>query len=519
MSTDEARGQPLGDVLAVVRECNREPVQDPVRRCLDNGEIVSFDEHILLIRGDDNEFAVDLTAAPIRGHGGGISGAVLVLHDITAMWDMAQQLSYQATHDALTGLHNRRAFEQRLEDALKGAHVSDRVHTLCFVDLDQFKIVNDTCGHVAGDELLRQVSELFRTHVRESDTIGRLGGDEFGVLLDSCVIDQASGICEKLRDAVEAFRFTWDSKHFEIGVSIGLVPITRHSRSVTELLSSADAACYVAKDLGRNRLYVYRTGDDAVITHHGAMQWVHRINQALEENRFCLYCQRIVPLQNSGAAKRYEFLIRMLDEEGNIILPKTFLPAAERYYLMPAIDRWVIRNMFALLKDIPQAPQTVSYGINLSGQSLGDKDFLGFVIEQLECHEIDPTCVCFEITETAAFSNLASTTSFITKLRALGCSFSLDDFGSGFNSFAYLKTLPFDYLKIDGRFIKHIISDKLDNATVEAINHIGQLMNMRTIAEFVDTEAVLGRLRSLGVDYAQGYAIECPQPVERMLYE
>jgi diguanylate cyclase (GGDEF)-like protein len=385
------------------------------------------------------------------------------------------------------------------------------------MDLDQFKVVNDTCGHIAGDELLRQLSEILQNAVRHSDTLARLGGDEFGILMEHCTLAQAQRAVSAIQKTIQNFQFSWEGQSFHIGVSIGLVAISEATPSITELLKQADAACYMAKDLGRNRIHVYNPDDTQMVLRQGEMQWVTRINQAVEENRFTLYVQSIVPLHKS-TDMHYEFLLRMIDERGQIISPVTFLPAAERYDLMHKIDVWVVENAFKLLASNPDlVEQTHFFSINLSGQSLSSVQFLDSVIAQIKDLNIDPSKICFEVTETAAISNLRAATHFIASLRELGCQFALDDFGSGLSSFGYLKNLKVDYLKIDGIFVKDIADDPIDHAMVKSINDIGHVMGMKTIAEFVESDKIKSMLRKLGVDYAQGYEIGRPQPFEEIL--
>jgi len=394
---------------------------------------------------------------------------------------------------------------------LESARQENKAHALCYIDLDQFKIVNDTCGHVAGDELLRQLTALLQARVRERDTLARLGGDEFGILLGNCRLDKAEEIAEEFCRTVKEFRFVWQEKSFEIGASIGLVAIEADSSSTADLLSAADSACYVAKDKGRNRVYVYQPDDEELVARHGEMQWVSRINQALEENRFELFYQPIVPLQNTKEQMHVEVLLRMRDEDGKLIFPMAFIPAAERFDLMPAIDRWVVRNVFSFCE--ASGRDGITYAVNLSGASLSDVGLMGYLREQFATYDVRPCSISFEITETAAISNLSEAIYFISELKMLGCSFSLDDFGSGLSSFAYLKNLPVDYLKIDGGFIRTIVDNPIDRAMVESINHIGHVMEIKTIAEFVENDEIYKCVKDLGIDYAQGYHISKPQPL------
>ena len=435
------------------------------------------------------------------------------VEDITEARALSQQLRFQAAHDALTGLVNRHEFENRLERALKSAESGRGEHALCYLDLDQFKIINDTCGHVAGDELLRRLGRVLAQQVRRQDTLARLGGDEFGVLLENCSMHVAERVANVLRRTIEDFRFAWESQVFGIGVSIGVVPIQGAGETVSSILSAADAACYAAKDRGRNRIHIYHEGDVEVARRHGEMRWVTRIQTALEENRFELARQPIVPLfTRSEPDTHYELLLRMRDEEGSIVAPEAFLPAAERYNLSVRLDRWVIREAFRLLTQDPAHLQKLFLcSINLSGVSLADEDFLIFVTTELASTGIPPAKVCFEITETAAIANLSGAMRFIEVLRRIGCRFALDDFGSGLSSFAYLKSLPVDFLKIDGVFVKDIVHDPIDRELVRSINEIGHVMGKQTIAEFVESEEILAALGELGVDYAQGFELGKPK--------
>lgn len=432
-----------------------------------------------------------------------------------ALFDQAEALFYQASHDPLTNLLNRQEFEHRLQKLLRSLQKNDEEHVLCYMDLDQFKVINDTCGHTAGDELLRQISSLLGKHMREQDTLSRLGGDEFAILLLNCHMGEAERVAETLREAVQNFRFIWQRKIFELGVSIGLVRINRQSGTLADILSDADAACYIAKENGRNRVHIYESDDQTIQRHRGEMAWVARIRQTLEENRFRLYHQPIVPVDSTVIEKyHYEVLVRMLDEEGKLVPPITFLPAAERYNLMPTLDRWIIQTLFAWLVAHPlRLDELAVCSINLSGTSVSDKSFSDFLSEQLKYYALPTEKICFEITETAAIANLTEASKFMKIFKDLGCHFSLDDFGSGMSSFAYLKNLPVDYLKIDGGFVKNMVTDSIDHAMVEAIHRVGHVMGLKTIAEYVENQAILEELRKIGVDYAQGYGISKPKPL------
>ncbi len=437
---------------------------------------------------------------------------LIVCEDITQARNLSQKLNYQATHDALTDLVNRREFEHRLQRVLENCLGNEGEHALCYLDLDQFKVINDTCGHIAGDELLRQISAILQDLIRKRDTLGRLGGDEFGVLMEHCSLKQAQRVANALRRTISEFRFHWQDKTFNIGVSIGLVPINKLSESITNILSAADTACYTAKDQGRNRIHIYYEGDQELSRRRGEMRWVAHINEAIEQNRLRLFGQPIQRINSNEDRKlHYEFLLRIEEPSGEFALPGSFLPAAERYNLTARIDRWVIDTAITWLHDHPNfLPCSSLYAINLSGQSLVDDEFHRFVIDRIGKTQIPPQVICFEITETAAITNLSRAAAFITALKALGCKFSLDDFGSGLSSFGYLKTLPVDYLKIDGQFVKDILRDPIDLAMVKSINEIGHIMGKQTIAEYVENKAILEKLVEIGVDYAQGYYIGKP---------
>ena len=514
-TNDEACGRKLPEVFQIVNEETDAEVLNPAEIVLRDKVPAGLADNTILIQRGGMRFPIEDSAAPIRDKQSEIIGVVLVFHDVSQARQMALKMTYQATHDALTGIINRREFERRLELALQSGKLEAKEHTMLYLDLDQFKIVNDTCGHGAGDELLRQLTSIMLAKLRQSDTLGRLGGDEFGVLLESCSTAPALRIAELLRQTVSDFHFVWLDKVFPIGVTIGLVTFSNGGTTVADVLRMADSACFLAKDKGRNRVHVYAQEDVEVTKRHGEMGWIGRIRKALDEQRFVLYSQKIQPLGDQAEpGTHFELLLRMNDEDGTLIPPMAFIPAAERYGLMPQLDRWVINAAFAHIADHPTAIGSVdTCAINLSGASICDEGFLQFVQNRFEHYKTPPKRICFEITETAAITNLTQAAVLIRELRSLGCRFSLDDFGSGMSSFAYLKHLPVDYLKIDGGFVKDMIDDPIDCAMVEAINHIGHVMGIQTIAEFVESEQIMAKLREIGVDFAQGYGIEKPKPL------
>ncbi len=428
-----------------------------------------------------------------------------------------RKLAYQASHDALTGLINRHEFECRVGRAIEHVCTQAATHTLLYMDLDKFKIVNDTCGHAAGDELLQQISSLFLSTVRQRDTLGRLGGDEFGILLENCPLDKALGIAKELLAAIGAFQFTWGENAFTLGVSIGVVPIDCSTADLAGTMRAADSACYVAKESGRNQVQIAHLGDRRLQENHGEMQWVSRLTKALDEDRFVLYFQPIVPCANHQSQdKCIEILLRMIDEDGTIIAPATFFPASEKYNLVTNIDRWVISHAMEWLASDPvhrDCPVTIS--INLSGQSISSHEMLKFIMETVKKTGADPKRIIFEITETAAVTNITSVTGFMLTLRGKGFRFSLDDFGSCLSSFAYLKKLPVHFLKINGPFVRDILSDPVDHAMVKSINELGHLLGKETIAESVETPEVAKELRKMGINYAQGYTYAKPQPLDK----
>ena len=515
----EAQQQLIGEVLTVVDESTHEAGESPVMRCLREGQLLGLAEHTVLVNRRGQELAIQDSAAPIRDRAGNLIGAVMVFHDISKERRLHRALHYQASHDALTGLINRREFENRLTTAVENSRQeADSRHVLLYLDLDQFKLVNDTCGHPAGDQLLRQITGVLQSRVRSGDTLARLGGDEFGVLLQKCSMDQALRIAESVRQAIRDFRFIWQDGVLEVGVSIGIVEINSETPTVASVMSAADVACYSAKDSGRNRVQLYKPDD--VPERHREMHWVSKLARACDESRFELFYQPIVAI---GAAKHerehFELMLRLRDESGALVTPAEFIPAAERYNVMPSIDRWVVRQALdRVVHRVGSGVKPFTVAVNLSGTSLNDERFLEYLIAELSNNDLVAGAMCFEITETAAIANLGNVVYFMRELKARGCHFALDDFGSGLSSFMYLKTLPVDYLKIDGQFIENVTRDPVDRSMVEAIGQVGKAMGIKTIAERVETAEVLAELGRLGIGFAQGFHIARPRPTKEFPY-
>jgi diguanylate cyclase (GGDEF)-like protein/PAS domain S-box-containing protein len=512
----EAIGQPLRHIYRYRQEPDQ-AADDPIGQILREPHHVKLSAQRSLLSRDGDEIAVEESAAPIRNGDGEVTGVVLVLHDIRREREYATQLTYLNTHDALTGLLNRREFEHRLRLLLQSTAASPRQHAMLYVDLDQFKVINDACGHAGGDELLRQIGPLLQGCVRAGDTVARLGGDEFGLLLENCSPEGAERIANKLCQTMYDFHFSVGTRSFWTSASIGVVNLADAPFTFAEALNAADEASALAKEKGRNRVQRFVASDRDLSDRKHQMSWISRIRAALESGQLRLYSQEIRPLHDSAVpGPCAEVLVRMLGEAGEIILPMAFIPAAERYGLMTAIDRWVIRTA---LHDISRMTRendgAGSITINMSGMSLSDDSFLDFVKEQLVQSGVAAGAVCFEITETVAIANLAKAKRFMQQLRTLGCQFALDDFGAGMSSFGYLHHLPVDFVKIDGSFVKNMMNDPVAQAIVETIHRISHLMGKRTIAESVEDESTLTRLREMGIDYVQGYAINRPRPFQQ----
>jgi diguanylate cyclase (GGDEF)-like protein/PAS domain S-box-containing protein len=513
-SVEEARGQPVQEVFKVLIEETRQPERNPVERCLEAGKTLELAKPLILVSRDGREYAIADSVAPIRDPQDRVQGAVLVFHDVTETHRIARAAEYQANHDSLTGLVNRAEFERRVERALASCKQYGRHHALCYLDLDKFKVVNDTCGHRAGDMLLRGLTALLAHAVRDRDTLARLGGDEFGLLLENCPLPKAVDIAQSLVALVHDHRFEWDGTPFNIGVSIGLVPVASQVETGDVLLAHADAACYVAKELGRNRVHVYQADDSSAADPQHRVLRVTDIRDAIKCDHFQLFSQPIWTVDRDPPKLRsHELLLRMIDSTGTLILPGYFIPVAERFGLMDKIDHWVIEHAFGAYQSLVPGDTAPRISINLSASVLSEDNLLPFLHEQLDLHQVDPSNVCFEITETAAIRNIGAAKLLINELRARGCKFALDDFGSGLSSFGYLKALPVDFLKIDGSLVRRIAEERIDCAMVEAINRLAHQMGMSTIAEHVESSACLQVLRELGVDQAQGYMLGSPTQV------
>ncbi|HEY4339789.1 MAG TPA: EAL domain-containing protein [Steroidobacteraceae bacterium] len=502
-SADFAVGKSLAEVVELVDD------EDPTAR----GS--STRRAVLLSHRSGAESAVEVSTAPIRSAELDVTGTVLLLRDVTEQRGITRQMSYQATHDALTGLINRGEFERHVTEALDTSHRGDGHHVLCYLDLDRFKIVNDTSGHLAGDSMLREVAKLLRDAVRDSDYVGRLGGDEFGMLLVGCPLEKARQIADDVCRAVGDYRFIWKDKIFNIGVSVGLVEISAESGTMEELLAAADAACYVAKKDGAGRVAVYSARDEARARHTGEIQWLQRLQTALKESRFQLYQQTIVPaFADDGTGPRMEVLVRMTDDFGNEVLPAEFMRAAERHKLMRLLDRWVVQTTFtAVGRGIITLAERHSIALNISGQTLGDPQFLEFVVECLDRTGALPAQICFEISEAAVIANLEQARRFVGVLHGMGCQFAIDDFGSGVASFSNLRNLPLDYLKIDGSLTQNLARDSVNQAMVAAMIKLARSLKFKVIAEQVEDDSAAEAVRRMGVDFLQGYAIGRPKPL------
>jgi len=514
VTVESGRGVPLEDLAQGLGEADRKLLTEPVQQALTAGSPLNLGRRALVMSPGGVERVVELAAAPIRDEGGDIDGAVLLLHDVTESRGLTRQISYQAAHDALTGLVNRREFERRLQEAVDTAKRGDATHVLCYLDLDRFKAINDTSGHQAGDSLLRDIAKLVRGAVRDSDTVGRLGGDEFGLLLIGCPLDKARQIADEVCHKVADHRFVWRDRLFNVGASIGLVELSRESASVEEVLAAADSACYQAKRQG-GHVTVYSARDEAYARESGEIQWLQLLQSALKEHRFELYCQPIVAAYGDGdAGPAMEVLLRLRNDAGEQVSPAEFLQAAERYRLMGLIDRQVVQTTLdALGRGAITLPGNRSIGINISGQTLADAQFLEFVVECFDATGANPAQVCFEIAESAVIANMDQARRFIGVLHGMGCRFALDDFGSGLGSFSNLKLLGVDFLKIDGSYMRNLARDSVNQAMLTAMIKLARTLNFKVIAEQVEDESSVEAARAIGVDFLQGYALGRPAPL------
>lgn len=511
----DAAGRPLRQVFRIVGEGTRLPADDPVMTCMQSGKVAGPAGHTLLLSRDGTEYSIEDSAAPILDRSGALLGAVLVFRDVTEQRRLSLEMTYRATHDALTGLVNRSEFETRLQRRLDGAREDGSENALMYIDLDQFKLVNDACGHAAGDELLSRVARLLGDIVRSRDTLARLGGDEFGLILEHCNSDQALRIAQQICDRMDVFRFVHDARRFRIGTSIGLVPLDGRWGDTSAAMQAADISCHAAKESGRNRVHVWFDTDKAMQDRRDDMRWATRLAQAIDESRFELHVQRIEPITSSDGGIRAEMLMRLREADGSLVMPNAFLPAAERFHLATRIDRWVLQSTVEALAGMPDLSSVELLCVNLSGRSIGDRVFHRDAVELLEAAGSD-VCrrLCLEVTETAAVTNMADATVFIDRARALGVRVALDDFGAGASAFGYLKTLAVDLLKIDGQFITGLIDDPLNEAAVRCFVDVARVMGLKTVAECVDSPETLQRVRELGIDYAQGFLLHRPEPAD-----
>ncbi len=511
-------GKSLHKVLRV-RKPESESIENyPVDSVISSKENLHHDPHLTLIKPDHSELVIKDTASPILDRSADVIGMALIFHDFSSVKHMSDKLAYQASHDDLTELYNRREFENQLHDALKDAKERDTEHSLCYLDLDQFKIINDTCGHLAGDILLKQISQQIKARIRRHDLLARLGGDEFGIIFYDTDIKEAEELANEVKNSVADFRYIWHDTSFDIGVSIGLVPINAVVNNHSELLMRADSACYIAKDNGRNCIHTYAPSDRDFIRRCDELQWYNRITDALDADQFELFCQKIQPVsENCTQQAHYEILLRMIEGD-NIIMPTEFIPASERYLLMPRIDRWVIDAFLSTFEKlaIRNFGDNI-YNINLSGQSLCNSEFIDYLIQRLQSNYINPSALTFEITETAAISNLDKALHFINVMKEMGCKFALDDFGTGVSSFQYLHDLPVDYLKIDGKFVRNIDNNRINHSIVDAIIKIGHEQGLEIIAEYVEDEQIREKLSRCNIDYIQGFAVGKPFPLSEVL--
>ena len=520
ISNDDAFGKPIIDVVHLLNEEDKEEIVNPLDSCMDtmidkNDDVTT---HLLETSADNSPLSVDVNCSKLKDIQGNEMGSVIIIRDVTHEVQLKKQLTYQACHDSLTGLVNRAKFEEELKLSIQSCGDDDIGHALCYMDLDQFKVVNDTCGHIAGDALLKQLSQLLNKQIRESDVLARLGGDEFGLLLSNCDLEDAVPIADTLRLAVRQFIFRWDERAFDVRMSIGVVSINDPKSTLAELMSAADVACYIAKESGRDYVHAYKPDEKSVTQHHELMQWSQKIQDALRNDKFYLMLQTMAPLLSAQAdIQVQEFLLRIRMDDDSVANPAIFIPAAERYGLMRDIDMWVLEHCFEVIRDVREDTDTsitYLYSINLSGQSVGDPEISEFIINKIKEYEIDPNQIMLEVTETAAITNIQSALDFISQFSDLGFRFALDDFGAGLSSFGYLKKMKVDFLKIDGQFVKGMAEDPIDRMMVNNITHLAYGLGLFVIAESVEDATLMEMLRDIGVHFAQGYHIQRPTSIE-----
>jgi diguanylate cyclase (GGDEF)-like protein/PAS domain S-box-containing protein len=513
-SQDKAIGQPFGEIVKLVDEGDNRDLGDPVSRTLAMRKRVSMGRRALLMPvNGSGEVSIEATASPIFKPDGEMSGAVLIMRDVGELRGLTREMSYQASHDALTGLVNRREFERQIDVALDGTQAESEHHVLCYMDLDRFKVVNDTCGHLAGDNMLREVAALLREQVRDSDIVARLGGDEFALLLTGCPLEKACQIADDVCTAVRNYHFVWQDRIFDVGISIGLVEINQQSTSIEDVLSAADSACYVAKQQGRGRVHVYSARDEEAARQRGEIHWLRKLQSAIRDETFVLLEQPIISV--AGRIPRgpaVEVFVRLDDEEDGLISPYEFMRAAERYQLSGAIDRWVVQTTLASVSNgAIRLPDERSVAINLFGQTMADDDFLDFVVDALDHSKVDPEKICFEVTEQAVLHDLDHSRRFIGVLHGMGCSFALDDFGSDVGSLASLKGLEIDFLKLDGIYTRDLVSDSVSQEVVSSVTRMAHAVGFKVIAEQVEDQVNFDGLRDLGVNFIQGNYVEEPR--------
>lgn len=512
-----ARGHAIQSIFQITDAETPTLGLDPVSQCIKEGRVVRMVKPVILRGRLSSRSEIEITVSPMRNRSGRLMGVVLVFSDVSKVRELQDHIDYQASHDSLTGLLHRQEFERLLEESIKSSHRFNSHHALCFMDINQFRLINENFGHFAGDELLVQLSALLRSAVRGDDTLARLGGDEFVILLNDCSLDEAVKKIESIISRIEESSFSWKGKIVDVSLAFSIVEISSASGSSNEVFKSAESACYSAKKKGRNKLVIYQSSDPELKRQRGEMRWASRIREALRNQEFELYYQNILPLNKEDKVIHCELLMRTEGDNHTLVPPEDFIPAAERFNLMRDIDRWVVgeavKNIAELLKDAGLKEKAI-FGINLSGQSLGDNSFVDYATELFGEYDVDPESICFEITETTAIANQELACEIIKELKTQGCQFALDDFGTGVSSFSYLKTYPFDYVKIDGSFIRNITSSPVDAVMVESVSRIAKVMGIKTIAEYVEDRAVLDRLYELGVDYAQGYGIAKPAPLK-----